>query len=91
MFLIDFGFKCILRDPSLFVYLHGTDVIYMLLYVDDMLLIGSNDKLIEKLLHTLNTLFQMIDMGLVHYFLGILVHAHNYGLFLSQEKYTTNM
>ncbi|XP_018448379.1 uncharacterized mitochondrial protein AtMg00810-like [Raphanus sativus] len=30
-------------------------------------------------------------MGLVHYFIGIQVHAHNYGLFLSQEKYTTNM
>ena len=34
MFLIEFGFKCTHGDPSLFVYLRGSNVIYLLLYVD---------------------------------------------------------
>lgn len=90
-FLIEFGFKCTHGDPSLFVYLHGDDVIYLLLYVDDMLLTGNNDKLIGQLLVHLNTTFRMKDMGPVHYFLGIQVQATSDGLFLCQEKYTTDL
>lgn len=78
-------------DPSLFVYLHGEDVIYLLLYVNDMLLTGNNDKLIEKLLVHLNTTFRMKDMGSVHYFLGIQVKTTSYGLFLCQEKHTIDL
>lgn len=40
-FLLDFGFQCSFPDPSLFVYHHGSDDIYLLLYVDDMLLTGN--------------------------------------------------
>ena len=90
-FFIEFGFKCTHGDPSLFVYLHGDDVIYLLLYVDDMLLTGNNEKLIEKLMVTLNTTFRMKDMGSVHYFLGIQVQAHSDGLFLCQERYTLDL
>lgn len=90
-FLLEFGFKCTHGDPSLFVYLHGADVIYLLLYVDDMLLTGNNDQLIQKLLVTLNRTFRMKDMGPVHYFLGIQVTAYDGGLFLCQEKYTKDL
>lgn len=91
IFLIEFGFKCTHGDPSLFVYHHGDGVIYLLLYVDDMLLTGNNDKLMETLLVHLNTTFRMKDMGLVHYFLGIQVTHTSDGLFLCQEKYTTDL
>ena len=90
-FLLEFGFKCTHGDPSLFVYIHGSDVIYLLLYVDDMLLTSNNDKLIGKLMVTLQSTFRMKDMGSVHYFLGIEVRAHDEGLFLCQEKYTKDL
>lgn len=90
-FLLEFGFKCTHGDPSMFVYLHGADVIYLLLYVYDMLLTGNNDQLIQKLLVTLNGTFRMKDMGPVHYFLGIQVTAYDGGLFLCQEKYTKDL
>ena len=73
------------------MYIHGNDVIYLLLYVDDMLLTSNIDKLIEKLLVTLHTTFQMKDMGPIHYFLGIQVQNHDEGLFLCQEKYTKDL
>lgn len=64
MFLIDFGFKCSFPDPSLFIYHHGSTVIYLLLYVDDMILTGNDDQLIEKLLTQLGFVFRMKDMGI---------------------------
>ena len=88
---IKFGFKCTHGDPSLFVYLHGSDVIYLLLYVDDMLLTGNNEQLIQRLMVTLNGMFRMKDMGPVHYFLGIQVKTYDEGLFLCQEKYTKDL
>lgn len=86
-FLLRFGFQCRFQDPSFFVYHQGTDLIYLLLYVDDMLLTGNNSALIDELLHNLNSEFRMKDMGEVHYFLGIQVHHTDSGLFMNQSKY----
>lgn len=88
-FLLDFGFTCSFPNPSLFIYHHGSSVIYLLLYVDDMILTGNDDALVQKLLEELNTEFRMKDMGEIHYFLGIQVQRTEEGMFLSQEKYAT--
>lgn len=48
LFLIDFGFFCSCPDPSLFVYHRGSDVIYLLLYVDDTIVTGNNEVLIQS-------------------------------------------
>lgn len=90
-FLLEFGFKCTTQDPSLFVYLNGQDTMYLLLYVDDMLLTGSNDKLVQQLLEGLNKEFRMNDMGSLQYFLGIQAHFHDEGVFLCQEKYAMDL
>lgn len=90
-FLLDFGFKCSFSDPSLFIYHHGADVIYLLLYVDDMILTGNNNGLLDKLLAQLHSGFRMKDLGTVHYFLGVQVLHHEDGLFLNQEKYATDL
>lgn len=39
----DFGFGCSFPDPSLSVYHQDTYIIYMLLYIDDMILTDNND------------------------------------------------
>ncbi|XP_013601088.1 PREDICTED: uncharacterized mitochondrial protein AtMg00810-like [Brassica oleracea var. oleracea] len=91
LFLIDFGFVCSFPDLSLFVYHRGSDVIFLLLYVDDMIVTGNNEVLIQSLLKSLNTQFRMKDMGEVHYFLGIQIHRVQDGLFMNQEKYTQDL
>lgn len=90
-FLLEFGFRCTTRDPSLFVYLNGHDIMYLLLYVDDMLLTGSSDQLIQRLLEGLHREFRMKDMGILQYFLGIQAHFHDKGVFLCQEKYAMDL
>lgn len=56
-----------------------------------MLLIGNNTKLMDQLLTSLGEAFRMKDMGPLHYFLGIQAHFHEGGLFLSQEKYASDL
>lgn len=90
-FLLEFGFECSFPDPSLFVYHKGNDVIYLLLYVDDMILTGNNDSLLQRLIEELSVVFRMKDMGTVHYFLGIQVHQCENGLFLNQSKYAQDL
>lgn len=90
-YLLEFGFFCSHSDPSLFCYLHGNCVMFLLLYVDDMLLTGNNNDLLQQLITSLNSVFRMKDMGPLHYFLGIQAHFHAGGLFLNQEKYTLDL
>ena len=90
-FLLAFGFQCSFPDPSLFIYHKGSDVIYLLLYVDDMILTGNNEDLLNTLLLQLGKQFRMKDMGPLHYFLGILVHHYADGMFLNQEKYAADL
>lgn len=85
------GFDCSFSDPSLFVYHKGSDVIYLLLYVDDMLITSNNSVLLETLINRLSIEFRMKDMGDVHYFLGIQVHRVEDGLFLNQSKYAQEL
>ena len=86
-FLLEFGFVCSSADPSLFTYHNNSDVMYLLLYVDDILLTGSSNTLLNMLIFQLSSTFSMKDLGPVHYFLGIQIKTHPSGLFLSQTKY----
>lgn len=63
----------------------------ILIYVDDLIL-ASND--IEAIQHTkqlLSNHFQMKDMGILRYFLGIEVDHCSQGIFLSQRKYVQDL
>ena len=90
-FLLEFGFQCNFQDPSLFIYHQGTNVIYLLLYVDDMILTGNNEILLKVLLENLSSVFRMKNMGSIHYFLGIQVHQCEDGVFLNQSKYAQDL
>ena len=48
-FLIEFGFICSIKDPSLFIYSHDGNIIMLLLYVDDMLIASKEKSTIQKL------------------------------------------
>ncbi|XP_031275019.1 uncharacterized protein LOC116133454 [Pistacia vera] len=78
-------------DPSLFInhLAHGTLV--LLLYVDDIILTGSSDKLINQFIVVLHTEFAIKDLGALHYFLGIEVSHVSNGLVLHQSKYAIDL
>lgn len=90
-FLIEFGFVCSIKDPSLFIYTRDGNVIMLLLYVNDMAITRNNSDTLTKLLTELNFKFMMKDLGKLHYFLGIQVQSHDKGMFLSQEQYAIDL
>ncbi|XP_021979131.1 uncharacterized mitochondrial protein AtMg00810-like [Helianthus annuus] len=86
-FLISLDFVCSKSDPSLFVYNKDNNLIYLLVYVDHVIVIGNNETLINTFTSCLNTEFKLKDLGPLSYFLGIEVLHSSAGFFLSQTKY----
>ncbi|GKA18919.1 ribonuclease H-like domain-containing protein [Tanacetum coccineum] len=81
------GFSPSRCDSSLFIYTQGSQVAYLLIYVDDIILTASSLVLLQQIVDSLHKEFDMTDLGAFNYFLGISVVRHPTGLFLSQKKY----
>ncbi|GJR74064.1 retrovirus-related pol polyprotein from transposon TNT 1-94 [Tanacetum coccineum] len=78
------------QPPGFHDYVHldyGTDTSYLLLYVDDIVLIASSESLLQQIIRSLHHEFAMTDLGLLNYFLGISITRDSSGLFLYQKKY----
>ncbi|KAM1143556.1 hypothetical protein ACFX15_031820 [Malus domestica] len=86
-FLLSLGFKSSYADSSLFVQHIGNDVIILLLYVDDIILTGSNDSLVQSVITQLTQEFDMKDLGLLHFFLGLQIEYQSQRLLVHQTKY----
>ncbi|KAJ9543905.1 hypothetical protein OSB04_023612 [Centaurea solstitialis] len=82
------GFTHSKFDHSLFIYHRGPDTAYILLYVDDIVLVTSSDSLRHKVMTLLASEFAMKDLGPLSFFLGIaVIRSSSDSLFLSQHKY----
>jgi hypothetical protein len=64
----------------------GGVTIFMLIYVDDIVVTSSSEKAVDALLYDLGLEFALKDLGELHYFLGIEVKKVHDGIILSQEK-----
>jgi hypothetical protein len=58
-------------DTSLFIYRRGEDTVYLLLYIDDIVLTTSTADLLQRTIIALKQEFAMKDLGPLHHFLGI--------------------
>jgi hypothetical protein len=72
-FLLSLGFTEAKSDTSLFVFHRGSDTVYLLLYVDDIILTDSSTELLRWTISALQREFTMKDLGPLHHFLGITV------------------
>ena len=60
-------------------------------YVDDMILSGNNYDIMFRLKHWLDDTFEMIVLGILHFFLGVQVLPVSHGIFVSQSKYVMDL
>eukprot|EP00253_Pinus_taeda_P002755 PITA_02755 len=90
-FLIQLGFYCSRAGPSLFVFHKQSEIIYLLLYVDDIIVTGNNTSVLDNFLCELNSVFATKDLGPLSYFLGLEASPTTDGLFLSQLKYARDI
>ncbi|KAA3466531.1 Retrovirus-related Pol polyprotein from transposon TNT 1-94 [Gossypium australe] len=78
-------------DASLFFQQFDTSLIYMLVYVDDIIINGNNTRLVYEFVCLLNSQFALKDLGKLSYFLRIKVTYTPKGLFLNQRKYILDL
>jgi hypothetical protein len=71
--LLSLGFVEAKSDTSLFIFRQGFETIYLLLYVDDIVLTASSTKLLQQNISALEREFSMKDLRQLHHFLGISV------------------
>lgn len=86
-FLLHLGFLCSRADTSLFVLTRFGSIIYLLFYVDDIVVTGNDAALLRDFIQRLHREFATKDLGSLSYFLGLEVSYSTTGLFLSQAKY----
>jgi len=86
-YLLSLGFAEARSDTSLFIYHQGSDVAYLLLYVDDIVLTASSSALLQQTISALQREFAMKDLGQLHHLLGITVEQRPDNIFLQQWLY----
>ncbi|XP_073121945.1 secreted RxLR effector protein 161-like [Henckelia pumila] len=85
--MLESGFKVNECDKCVYVKNTESGYVILCLYIDDMLIIGSNDKMIKSTKKLLNSKFDMKDLGLADVILGIKIHRTSEGMVLSQSHY----
>lgn len=74
-------------DPNIYFKISNGDMIILVLYIDDLLITGE-DHLNAKCKQDLTIEFDMKDLGLLYYFLGLEVCQKKDYIILNQGKYT---
>ncbi|KAG6477788.1 hypothetical protein ZIOFF_061219 [Zingiber officinale] len=90
-FLVSLGFITSQADTSLFVYSRDDTVIYFFVYVDDLIIIGSDASSVDVIVCKLHAKFTIKDLGALSLFCGIEVRPTSNGLLLSQQKVNSSL
>lgn len=89
--IIEFGMQRSVCDHSVFFKHTNVGCILLVVYVDDIVITGSDAGGIEALKSFLKEKFHTKDLGVLKYFLGIEVARSRKGIFLSQRKYVLDL
>ncbi|GJR15369.1 retrovirus-related pol polyprotein from transposon TNT 1-94, partial [Tanacetum coccineum] len=80
-------FKKFPYEHALYVKKNEGNVLFVALYVDDLIFVGNNKQMIKDFKEVMTREFEMTDLGMMNYFLGLEVIQGESGIFLSQEAY----
>jgi hypothetical protein len=65
----------------------GGKFLIVCLYVDDLIYTGNDGKMFQEFKNSMKAEFDMTDLGMMRYFLGIEVVQSSAGIFITQKKY----
>ena len=86
-----YGYKQSNSDHTLFIKKREGRITCLIIYVDDMIITGDDEEEMAELRTNLFSEFEMKDLGLLKYFLGIDVLRSKKGIFLNQRKYVHDL
>ncbi|KAG8480908.1 hypothetical protein CXB51_025463 [Gossypium anomalum] len=83
------GFEKSLSEPTLYVKKSKDETLLIVsIYVDDLLVTGSKDVLVNEFKAQMQEVFDMTDLGVMTYFLGMEVNQTDRGIFISQHAFS---
>ncbi|OMO69325.1 Integrase, catalytic core [Corchorus capsularis] len=85
--LLQLGFQKSKNEATLYIKQSTSDLLIVSLYVDDLLVIGSNSELVQQFKSEMFEVFDMTDLGEMSYFLGMEISQSEQGIFINQNKY----
>ena len=85
--IMQMGFVQSKSNYYLFTHTQGSSFTVLLVYVDDILLIGNNPACVAGLKKLLDDKFGLKYLGSLRYFLGLKVARTDEGISLNQRKY----
>ncbi|KAK2411591.1 putative mitochondrial protein [Trifolium repens] len=74
-------------EHALYIKAQGGDILIVCLYVDDLIFTGNNPTMFEVFKKEMTKEFEMTDIGLMSYYLGIEVKQEDQGILITQEGY----
>nr|GEV68680.1 hypothetical protein [Tanacetum cinerariifolium] len=86
-FMVSKGFSKGFIDPTLFITKHRGDILWVQIYVDDIIFGFTNPNLSKRFEKLMHSKFVMSIMGELKFFLGIQIHPSPRGIFINQAKY----
>jgi hypothetical protein len=90
-YITSLGFVEAKSDNSLFIFRRGIDLIYLLIYVDDIILTASSAALLQQTISALKREFGMKDLGPLHHLLGVSVLHQADEFFLTQRQFALDI
>jgi histone deacetylase 1/2 len=85
--LLALGFFNSKSNSSLFIFDRDGILLYVLVYVDDLILTGNNNTFLQHVVTSLGETFSLKELSDLYYFLGVEVIPVQQGLYLSQNRY----
>nr|GEY79687.1 retrovirus-related Pol polyprotein from transposon TNT 1-94 [Tanacetum cinerariifolium] len=86
-YFIQEGFKKSNYDHTMFTKKDGKGLLIVSLYVDDLIYVGNDALLCERFKKSMQQEFEMTDLGMMRFFLGIEIQQSSKGIHLCQRKY----
>nr|GEV47061.1 putative ribonuclease H-like domain-containing protein [Tanacetum cinerariifolium] len=90
-YLLENGFHRGTIDQTLFIKKLKGDILLVQIYVDDILFGANNKDLCKSFEKLMKEKFQMSSIGELTFFLGLQVKQKKDGIFITQDKYVTEI
>ena len=82
------GFQPLINAESVFSSIIDKSVVYLIIYVDDILVVTASELALTKAKTLLSELYKIKDLGNAEYFLGVKIEREHKQVKLTQESYT---
>ncbi|KAM1251313.1 hypothetical protein ACFX2G_034427 [Malus domestica] len=85
------GFKKSQSEATLYTKFSDAGVLIVSLYVYDIIYTWSFDEMIQEFKKDMMKQYEMLDLGLLHHFLGLGIIQNENGIFIHQKKYAKSL